>query len=392
MAAATRPKRGRPAPAWRVHVLSRERNAADFDAVIAKFKAKLPPAEAALLEGAGAGALRNGLPSSTGADPRDAVQPRWPAETRVLFVATPAELPLLAARASSAMALGAAAPALLLVQAARLQVSAQRPVGGVRATAFEQIIITSHVELGTIVTLPEWRRQGAGRALVAALRMSVRAGGILYTDKAPCLVGDALRFWGGVGLELRGGEGHPMPPRGSHGASMPAAADRRTLMAEVVGERWCCEHCAEESPHSAWCCATASCGMRRPGRPEVWHSAPALSAKTTPNTPARPASRDAPTRASSAAPWEAVTPAKQVVRARAVPPSEAAPTPTLAAKRTKPGWCIRSICTRAGCSKSMHGLRDSFVGGFCTVTCRSAHFRAMGLDVPSKGGAGAAAH
>jgi GNAT superfamily N-acetyltransferase len=408
--AAARPKRDSRGTAWKVHLLSRDRAAANFDTVIAAFAAALPDDENKLLlpycTGAAAGAPaagaapvmdkhRHGQPKAIGrADPRDAVQPRMVPETRVLLVATQADIALGAA--GGAVVLGAAAKALLIVHATRLDVTETRPVGGRQAATFQQVIVSSHVELGTVLTLPEWRRKGAGRALVAALRMCVRAGKMMYTDKPPCMVADALSFWAGVGLVLRGGEGHPLPAQGSRGRAMPAMADRRTLSADVLEEPWTCEHCGNASPHAQWCCSVVSCGMRRPGRPLVWQSTPwstpaAARKPSLPRaTPRPPTQRTAvhspllptapPPPAAPPPPLPAALPAAPPPPAAAPPQGQGACRTFLAAKRV----AGRSTCTRDGCMKPMRGLKDELVGGFCTASCRTAHFAAMGIPVPRK--------
>jgi GNAT superfamily N-acetyltransferase len=396
--------------------------------VIAAFAAALPDDESRLLlpyiigadnhgtaaPAAGAAPVmdkhRHGQPKAIGrTDPRDAVQPRIVPETRVLLAATQTDIALGAA--GGAVVLGAAAKALLIVHATRLDVTETRPVGGTQAATFRQVLVSSHVELGTVLTLPEWRRKGAGRALVAALRMCVRAGKMMYTDKPPCMVADALSFWAGVGLVLRGGEGHPLPAQGSRGRAMPAMADRRTLSADVLEEPWTCAHCGNASPHAQWCCSVVSCGMRRPGRPLVWQSTPwstpaAARKPSLPRaTPRPPTQRTAahspplptalppppaapPPPPAAPPPPPAAPPPPPAAPPAAPPPPPAAPPPQgqgtcrtfLAAKRV----AGRSTCTRDGCMKPMRGLKDELVGGFCTASCRTAHFATMGIPVPRK--------
>ena len=60
-------------------------------------------------------------------------------------------------------------------------------------------------------------------------------------------------------------------------------------------------------------------------------------------------------------------------------------------KTIKGGWCsttcmnkaCRSLC-KSGCGQSMRGVKDHYVGGFCSVRCRQSFFQSFGVKVPTK--------
>ena len=292
--------------------------------------------------------------------------PENPHERRLLFVATDSA----SASASASAALPGAAKAVLLVSAARVEVDERKPVGGTLASTYRQLSIKSHVNLISIATLAACRRQGAAAALVAALRLCMRANSMMITEAAACKVGDALSFWGSVGLQLGGAEGHPLPPPGSQGRDMPSEADRRTLYAEVGAVQWECGHCGHRSDHEKWVCSAKACGMHRPGRPQVLGSGLLGSRLAYRAVADEQETSDDEEEAIE----EDAQPAASGTRGQEPAKSQ------LAAKRLNG----RSVCKSVGCYKAMHGLCDDLVGGFCTRSCRAAHFESLGQAVPHK--------
>ena len=376
--------------AWRVNVLVRAHNPTAFDAVIAEMLLKLPAVDAKLLgAGAGAGAVdavgavgagagaaqsqasRNGVGRGM-VQATSASGPEIPHERRLLFVATDSA----SASASASASLPGAAKAVLLVSAARVEVDKRKPVGGTLASTYRQLSIKSHVNLISIATLAACRRQGAAAALVAALRLCMRANSMMITEAAACKVGDALSFWGSVGLQLGGAEGHPLPPPGSQGRDMPSEADRRTLYAEVGAVQWECGHCGHRSDHEKWVCSSKACGMHRPGRPQVL-DLEVLGSRLAYRAVADgqgPSDEQEPSDDEEEAIEEDAQPAASGTRGQEPAKSQ------LAAKRLNG----RSVCKSVGCSKAMHGLGDDLVGGFCTRSCRAAHYESLGQAVPHK--------
>ena len=180
-------------------------------------------------------------------------------------------VPKAAANASTARAVGGAAAAVLLVGAKRLARVAVAPPVGVGET---QLQLHGHVELLALETLPAYRRRGCARALAIALQATMRVGTQAYTQRAGCMVGDALALWKSAGFALRGAApNQPLPPPGAAGAAMPARAVTTVLAWTCPpAAPWACHGNSHAAPApnapAAFYCAT--CGRRRDDMPRVF--------------------------------------------------------------------------------------------------------------------------
>jgi hypothetical protein len=91
------------------------------------------------------------------------------------------------------------------------------------------------------------------------------------------MVGGALRLWNGVGLVLRGAEGHPLPDPTQE--AMPNNADSRVLFWSQDAPSWECHGVAHaharaccgvhRNPHAATHCTDPICQLPRPDIPQV---------------------------------------------------------------------------------------------------------------------------
>ena len=180
----------------------------------------------------------------------------------LLFLA----LPMQPVFYSKAAWLAERADAVLLVRTRRFELTTERPCGGTPASEYKSLVLSAHVQLVAVCTIPAATGRGAASSLVRALETCVRAGRHLYVDKPACQVGSALKFWEHNGLLLKGGSDHPLPSKRSRGTDMPASADRRTLYKDVQAQHWNCWKCSSANTHLSQHCCVESCGVRRADR------------------------------------------------------------------------------------------------------------------------------